>query len=80
MPPTPDAVQRLEAQRSELQARLVAVRDLRPGSLTERFVADARGLRGTELLKVRLIAALWAVLVLLPVPEHSHRTWHRHRH
>jgi ATP-binding cassette subfamily B protein len=34
--------------------------------LTERFVADARGLRGTELLKIRLIAALWAVLVLLP--------------
>ena len=35
--PTPTAVQRLETQRSELQARLVAVRDLRPGSLTERF-------------------------------------------
>ena len=34
--------------------------------LTRRFVADARGLRGTELLKIRLIAALWAVLVLLP--------------
>lgn len=34
--------------------------------LTARFVADARGLRGTELRKVRLIAALWAVLVLLP--------------
>jgi ATP-binding cassette, subfamily B, bacterial len=34
--------------------------------LTERFVVDARGLRGTELTKVRLIAALWAVLVLLP--------------
>ncbi|TWF81437.1 ATP-binding cassette subfamily B protein [Pseudonocardia hierapolitana] len=34
--------------------------------LTERFVADARGMRGTELLKIRLIAALWAVLVLLP--------------
>jgi ATP-binding cassette subfamily B protein len=34
--------------------------------LAERFVADARGLRGTELVKVRLIAALWAVLVLLP--------------
>ncbi|MHA6618219.1 ABC transporter ATP-binding protein [Pseudonocardia sp. DLS-67] len=33
---------------------------------TERFVADSRGLRGTELLKIRLIAALWAVLVLLP--------------
>ncbi|GAA5116958.1 ABC transporter ATP-binding protein [Pseudonocardia adelaidensis] len=33
---------------------------------TERFVAEARGLRGTELLKIRLIAALWAVLVLLP--------------
>jgi ATP-binding cassette, subfamily B, bacterial len=35
-------------------------------SLTARFVVDARGLRGTELLKVRLLAALWAVLVLLP--------------
>jgi ATP-binding cassette subfamily B protein len=34
--------------------------------LTSRFVADARGLRGTELLKVRLLAALWAVLVVLP--------------
>jgi ATP-binding cassette subfamily B protein len=34
--------------------------------LTSRFVADARGLRGTELVKVRLIAAMWAVLVLLP--------------
>ena len=34
--------------------------------LTERFVADARGLRGTELRKIQLIAALWAVLVLLP--------------
>jgi ATP-binding cassette subfamily B protein len=34
--------------------------------LTRRFVADARGLRATELTKVRLIAALWAVLVLLP--------------
>jgi ATP-binding cassette subfamily B protein len=35
-------------------------------SLTSRFVADARVLRGTELLKVRLLAALWAVLVMLP--------------
>jgi ATP-binding cassette subfamily B protein len=34
--------------------------------LSRRFVADARGLRGTELLKIRLIAALWAVLVMLP--------------
>jgi ATP-binding cassette, subfamily B, bacterial len=34
--------------------------------LTERFVADARGLRGTELTKIQLLAALWAVLVLLP--------------
>jgi ATP-binding cassette subfamily B protein len=32
--------------------------------LTARFVADARGLRGTELLKVQLLAALWAVLLL----------------
>jgi len=35
-------------------------------TLTDRFVAEARGLRGTELLKVRLLAALWAVLILLP--------------
>jgi ATP-binding cassette, subfamily B, bacterial len=34
--------------------------------LTARFVDDARGLRGTELLKVRLLAALWVVLVTLP--------------
>ncbi|MBN9098454.1 MAG: ABC transporter ATP-binding protein [Pseudonocardia sp.] len=34
--------------------------------LTARFMAEARGLRGTELLKVRLLAALWAVLILLP--------------
>jgi ATP-binding cassette, subfamily B, bacterial len=34
--------------------------------LTRRFVADARGLRGTELVKIQLLAALWAVLVLLP--------------
>jgi ATP-binding cassette subfamily B protein len=34
--------------------------------LTARFATDARGLRGTELQKVRLVAALWAVLVLLP--------------
>jgi ATP-binding cassette, subfamily B, bacterial len=34
--------------------------------LTARFVADARGLRGTELTKIRILAALWAVLVLLP--------------
>jgi ATP-binding cassette subfamily B protein len=34
--------------------------------LTARFVADARGLRGTELFKVRLLAGLWAVLVVLP--------------
>ena len=35
-------------------------------TLTERFLVEARGLRGTELLKVRLLAALWAVLILLP--------------
>ncbi|MGQ0573309.1 MAG: ABC transporter ATP-binding protein [Pseudonocardia sp.] len=35
-------------------------------ALSERFVAQARGLRGTELVKVRLLAALWSVLVLLP--------------
>jgi ATP-binding cassette subfamily B protein len=34
--------------------------------LTARFVVDARGLRGTELVKVQLLAALWAVLVMLP--------------
>jgi ATP-binding cassette, subfamily B, bacterial len=31
-----------------------------------RFTADARLLRGTELRKVRLLAALWAVILLLP--------------
>jgi ATP-binding cassette subfamily B protein len=34
--------------------------------LTEHFVAESRGLRGTELVKLRLLAALWFVLVLLP--------------
>ena len=34
--------------------------------LTGRFLADARGLRGTELTKVRLLAALWTVVVLVP--------------
>ena len=34
--------------------------------LSARFVADARGLRGTELTKVRLLAALWTVVVLVP--------------
>lgn len=34
--------------------------------LTARFMVEARGLRGTELLKVRLLALLWAVLILLP--------------
>jgi len=34
--------------------------------LTARFVADARALRGTELTKVRLLAALWTVVVLVP--------------
>jgi len=34
--------------------------------LTARFVADARGLRGTELTKVRLLAALWTLVVLVP--------------
>jgi ATP-binding cassette, subfamily B, bacterial len=34
--------------------------------LTARFLADARGLRGTELTKVRLLAALWTVVVLVP--------------
>lgn len=34
--------------------------------ITARFLADARRLRGTELRKVRLRAALWCVLVLLP--------------
>jgi len=35
-------------------------------TLTARFLADARELRGTELVKVRILAALWAVLVMLP--------------
>ncbi|GAA2537618.1 ABC transporter ATP-binding protein [Pseudonocardia hydrocarbonoxydans] len=34
--------------------------------LTEHFVARSRGLRGTELAKLRLVAALWFVLVMLP--------------
>jgi len=34
--------------------------------LVARFVADARRLRGTELVKVRLMALLWLVLVMLP--------------
>ena len=34
--------------------------------ITARFLADARRLRGTELRMVRLRAALWCVLVLLP--------------
>jgi ATP-binding cassette subfamily B protein len=34
--------------------------------LSARFVGDARGLRGTELTKVRLLAALWTVVVLVP--------------
>ena len=35
-------------------------------TLTTRFMAEARALRGTELLKVQLLAVLWAVLILLP--------------
>jgi ATP-binding cassette subfamily B protein len=34
--------------------------------LTARFMEQARGLRGTELLKVHLLAMLWAVLIMLP--------------
>lgn len=34
--------------------------------LTDHFVAQSRGLRGTELVKLRLLAALWFVLVMLP--------------
>jgi ATP-binding cassette subfamily B protein len=34
--------------------------------LTARFLADARKLRGTELAKVRILAALWTVVVLVP--------------
>jgi ATP-binding cassette, subfamily B, bacterial len=34
--------------------------------LTAGFLADARCLRGTELTKVRLLAALWTVVVLVP--------------
>ncbi len=35
-------------------------------TLTRRFLAEAHHLRGTELLKVRLLAVLWMVLILLP--------------
>ena len=35
-------------------------------AMAARFATGARGLRGTELVKVRLLAALWAVLVVLP--------------
>jgi ATP-binding cassette subfamily B protein len=38
----------------------------RSREMANRFTADARGLRGTELRKVRLQAALWCVLILLP--------------
>lgn len=38
----------------------------RGATLTARFLREARGLRGTELVKVRIIAALWTVLVILP--------------
>ncbi|MCW0216649.1 MAG: ABC transporter ATP-binding protein/permease [Pseudonocardia sp.] len=34
--------------------------------IAARYVADARELRGTELRKIRLQAALWCVLVLMP--------------
>lgn len=34
--------------------------------LTRRFVAEAMALRETELRKVRIVAVLWAVLILLP--------------
>jgi ATP-binding cassette subfamily B protein len=34
--------------------------------LTEHFVAESRGLRGTELVKLKLLAGLWFVLVMLP--------------
>ncbi|GAA1832492.1 ABC transporter ATP-binding protein [Pseudonocardia ailaonensis] len=34
--------------------------------ISARFLADSRGLRGTQLRMVRLRAALWCVLVLLP--------------
>jgi ATP-binding cassette, subfamily B, bacterial len=34
--------------------------------LTRRFMAEARRLRGIELRKVRIVAALWAVLIALP--------------
>ncbi len=34
--------------------------------LTSRFLADAGGLRGTELAKVRAVAVLWLVLITLP--------------
>lgn len=34
--------------------------------LTRRYLAQARGLRGTELAKVRIVAVLWTALVVLP--------------
>lgn len=34
--------------------------------LGRKFLADARGLRGTELVKVRILAALWFTLISLP--------------
>jgi ATP-binding cassette subfamily B protein len=34
--------------------------------MASRYLVDARGLRGTELRKIRLQAALWCVLILLP--------------
>jgi ATP-binding cassette subfamily B protein len=34
--------------------------------LARRFLVEARGLRGTELAKIRLIALLWLVLISLP--------------
>jgi ATP-binding cassette subfamily B protein len=34
--------------------------------LTKRFLRQARGLRDTELAKVRIFAGLWAVLIVLP--------------
>src|SRR3954453_12708146 len=34
--------------------------------LARRFLVEARGLRGTELAKIRLVALLWLVLISLP--------------
>jgi ATP-binding cassette subfamily B protein len=38
----------------------------RSGHLTGRFLAEARGLRGTEMSKAAVISRLWGVIILVP--------------